>query len=62
MGDFQPARIFFLAQFLRKNFFFGYSPMHEFFFCNCIIIILKNVAVQVLISLQTFNLKNFVNV
>ena len=32
MGDFLPARIFFLAHFQCKNFFFGYSPMHEFFF------------------------------
>ena len=32
MGDFLPARIFLLAHFQCKNFFFGYSPMHEFFF------------------------------
>ena len=35
---------FFLAHFLCKNFFFGYTPMHDFFSyidCNCIIIILK---------------------
>jgi len=32
MGDFLPARIFFLAHFQCKNFFFGYSAMHDFFF------------------------------